>query len=43
METEFKSMLDFSENEKVDFNLLKIGTLIQNYGFYLKLPTIILF
>ena len=33
METEFKSMLGFSENEKVDFNLIKTGTIIQNYGF----------
>ncbi len=33
METEFKSMLVFKENEIVDFELIKIGTIIENYGF----------
>lgn len=33
METEFKSMLGFSENEIVNFDLIKIGSVIQNYGF----------
>lgn len=33
MENEFKSMLGFSDNEKVNFDLIKEGTIIQNYGF----------
>lgn len=33
MEKEFKSMLGFKADEIVNFDLIKVGTIIQNYGF----------